>query len=217
MGPAGKFFVEVQPIAAATAIVAITPRVNRVRNIRVKLSQSGSAIRDPERLASSPRGRYSLHVSNYLLERHVMVSGTPETRRSIMRSLAGLAAAGFSGLFGRARAAEQAATSQPASDKPPLFAGSVTHNGLVYVAGKGEHGPGDIKEHTTSVLNQIEAELKKAGSSMEKVLKVNVYLHDIRDYDGMNEAYRGCARSATSRCASPAASARPPVAARPSG
>lgn len=40
-------------------------------------------------------------------------------------------------------------------------------------------------------MNQLEAELKKAGSSMEKVLKVNVYLHDIKDYDGMNEAYRG--------------------------
>ena len=26
---------------------------------------------------------------------------------------------------------------------------------------------------------------------MEKVLKVNVYLHDIRDYDGLNAAYRG--------------------------
>jgi 2-iminobutanoate/2-iminopropanoate deaminase len=121
-----------------------------------------------------------------------MASGTPETRRTIMRSLAGLAAAGFAGLFGRARAAEQTAPAgQPAGDKPPLFAGSVTHNGLVYVAGKGEHGPGEIKEHTTSVLNQIEAELKKAGTSMEKVLKVNVYLHDIRDYDGMNDAYRG--------------------------
>jgi enamine deaminase RidA (YjgF/YER057c/UK114 family) len=109
-----------------------------------------------------------------------------------MRSLVGLAAAGFSGLFGRARAAEQAApAAQPAGDKPPLFAGAVTHNGLVYVAGKGEHGPGEIREHTKSVLDQIEAELKKAGSSMEKVLKVNVYLHDMRDYDGMNEAFRG--------------------------
>jgi enamine deaminase RidA (YjgF/YER057c/UK114 family) len=26
---------------------------------------------------------------------------------------------------------------------------------------------------------------------MEKVLKVNVYLNDIKDYDGMNEVYRG--------------------------
>ncbi len=26
---------------------------------------------------------------------------------------------------------------------------------------------------------------------MDKVLKVNVYLHDLNDYKGMNEVYRG--------------------------
>jgi 2-iminobutanoate/2-iminopropanoate deaminase len=62
---------------------------------------------------------------------------------------------------------------------------------VVCVAAKGEHGPGDIKVHTTAVLDKIEEELKKAGSSMDKVLKVNVYLHDRRDYDEMSEAYRG--------------------------
>jgi enamine deaminase RidA (YjgF/YER057c/UK114 family) len=45
--------------------------------------------------------------------------------------------------------------------------------------------------HTKSVLDQLEAELKKAGSSMEKVLKVNVYLADLRDYDAMNDVFRG--------------------------
>ena len=64
-------------------------------------------------------------------------------------------------------------------------------HGFVFVAGKGEHGPGDIAVHTKSVLDQLEAELKKAGSSMEKVLKVNVYLHDMRDFEGMNAVYRG--------------------------
>jgi enamine deaminase RidA (YjgF/YER057c/UK114 family) len=73
----------------------------------------------------------------------------------------------------------------------PMFSSSVVHGGLVFVAGKGEHGPGDITVHTKSVLDQLEAELKKAGSSMEKVLKVNVYLHDMRDFEGMNSVYRG--------------------------
>ena len=45
--------------------------------------------------------------------------------------------------------------------------------------------------HTKSVLDQLEAELTKAGSSMDKVLKVNVYLHDLEDYAGMNEIFRG--------------------------
>jgi 2-iminobutanoate/2-iminopropanoate deaminase len=122
------------------------------------------------------------------------------SRRSVVKSLFTSIAAAGAGLFGlsHARPAEAAAAithvpdEQQAADKrPPLFSGSVTHGGLVYVAGKGEHEAGDIAVHTKSVLDQIEAELKKAGSSMDKVLKVNVYLHDIRDYDGMNEVYRG--------------------------
>ncbi|MFN2444371.1 MAG: RidA family protein [Vicinamibacterales bacterium] len=127
------------------------------------------------------------------------IQGDHTARRSVIQSLlaavAAVAAAG-AGLFGIAQARQDpaaapkgAGNAQPPNQ--PLFSGSITHGGLVYVAGKGEHGPGDIKVHTTSVLDQIEAELKKAGSSMDKVLKVNVYLHDIRDYDGMNEAYRG--------------------------
>lgn len=120
------------------------------------------------------------------------------SRRSLMRSFLASIAAG-AGLTAVAQA--QTADARPAKrtstdtqtpgDKPPLFSGWVTYGNLVFVAGKGEHTPGDIKAHTTSVLNQIEAELKKVGSSMDKVLKVNVYLHDIKDYDGMNEVFRG--------------------------
>ena len=74
----------------------------------------------------------------------------------------------------------------------PLFSGSTTFNGLVFIAGKGAHvAPFEIKAHTEIVLKELEAELKKAGSSMDKVLKVNVYLNDIADYKAMNEAYKG--------------------------
>jgi 2-iminobutanoate/2-iminopropanoate deaminase len=120
---------------------------------------------------------------------------TPTPRRTIIQSLAAAVAAVAAGAFGPVRA-ERLSAAIPALDQatpaqPPLFSGVVAHGGLVFVAGKGEHGPGDIKVHTNSVLNQIEAELKKAGSSMDKVLKVNVFLHDIKDYDGMNEVFRG--------------------------
>ena len=37
----------------------------------------------------------------------------------------------------------------------------------------------------------MEESLKSAGSSMDKVLKVTVYLTDMKDYDGMNETYLG--------------------------
>jgi enamine deaminase RidA (YjgF/YER057c/UK114 family) len=73
----------------------------------------------------------------------------------------------------------------------PLFSGSTKYGGLVFIAGKGAHFKGDIKSHTDHVLKELEAELKKAGSSMDKVLKVNVYLNDINDYKGMNEVYKG--------------------------
>ena len=38
---------------------------------------------------------------------------------------------------------------------------------------------------------ELEKELIAAGSSMEKVLKVSVFLNDIADYKGMNEVYKG--------------------------
>jgi enamine deaminase RidA (YjgF/YER057c/UK114 family) len=73
----------------------------------------------------------------------------------------------------------------------PLFSGSTKFGNLVFVAGKGAHYVGDIKAHTETVLQELEKELVKAGSSMKNVLKVSVFLNDIADYDGMNAVYRG--------------------------
>lgn len=124
------------------------------------------------------------------------------SRRSAFKTLFASIAAAGAAIFGvsRARPAEGAEirripaegqAGQPADTRPPLFSGAVVHAGLVFVAGKGEHGPGDITVHAKSVLDQLEAELKKAGSSMDKVLKVNVYLRDMKDFEAMNEVYRG--------------------------
>ncbi|MBS1664028.1 MAG: RidA family protein [Bacteroidetes bacterium] len=74
----------------------------------------------------------------------------------------------------------------------PLFSGATKFNGLVFIAGKGAHvEPFEIKAHTEIVLKELEKELIAAGSSMEKVLKVSVFLNDIADYQGMNEVYKG--------------------------
>jgi len=73
----------------------------------------------------------------------------------------------------------------------PLFSGNRVHNGLVYIAGKGAHFEGDIKAHTDHVLNELQKELEKAGSSMDNVLKANVYLADLADYKAMNEVFKG--------------------------
>ena len=76
-------------------------------------------------------------------------------------------------------------------EKTPLFSGITTYGGLVFIAGIGAHFEGDIKAHTKHVLDEVEKRLAEAGSSMEKVLKVNVYLNDLKDYAAMNEVFLG--------------------------
>ena len=76
-------------------------------------------------------------------------------------------------------------------DKTPLFSGVVSYGGLVFVSGIGAHFEGDIKAHTAHVLEEMKKKLESIGSSMEKVLKVNVYLNDLKDYAAMNEVFLG--------------------------
>ena len=73
----------------------------------------------------------------------------------------------------------------------PLFNSAVSYGNLLFIAGKGAHYKGDIKQHTKTVLDDIEKELINAGSSMDKVLKCNVYLAKAEDYQPMNEVFRG--------------------------
>lgn len=75
----------------------------------------------------------------------------------------------------------------------PLYSPELSFGNLVFVSGKGPGTgfQGGVTEQTKNVLDQIEESLKLAGSSMDKVLKVNVYLTDINDFAGMNEAYIG--------------------------
>ena len=66
-------------------------------------------------------------------------------------------------------------------EKTPLFNGVVSYGNLVFISGIGAHFEGDIKAHTKHVLDEIQKNLERVGSSMEKVLKVNVYLNDLKD------------------------------------
>ena len=68
---------------------------------------------------------------------------------------------------------------------------TVALGNLLFISGVGYHQPGDIKVHTKGVLDSIKAQLEAAGSSMEKVVKCNVYLNDLKDYAAMNEVYDG--------------------------
>ena len=114
-------------------------------------------------------------------------------RRSILKKFT----VGLAGIFGiSGLSASESKPKKIASDiitdqDYPLFSSAVKHGNTLYIAGKGAHFEGDIKDHTDHVLKEIEKALIKNGSSMEKVLKVNVYLADLADYKAMNQVYRG--------------------------
>lgn len=120
------------------------------------------------------------------------------SRRGMLRGVAAVMAAG-----GAAAGAAKAQTAEakmekkvyyPRGEKPkktPLFSDTVSYGNLVFVSGKGAHYKGDIAAHTKTVLDELEKSLTMAGSSMEKVLKVTVFLAKAEDYKGMNEVFQG--------------------------
>jgi 2-iminobutanoate/2-iminopropanoate deaminase len=73
----------------------------------------------------------------------------------------------------------------------PPYSGTVVFGNLVFISGVGAHFPGDITAHTKHVLDEIQKQLESAGSSMEKVLKTNVYLNDLKDRDAMTKVFTG--------------------------
>ena len=73
----------------------------------------------------------------------------------------------------------------------PMFSSTVTFGDLLFIAGVGAHFKGDIKAHTKHVLDEIQKQLEGVGSSMDKVLKCNVYLAHGEDFAAMNEMFLG--------------------------
>src|SRR6187397_2281730 len=53
-------------------------------------------------------------------------------------------------------------------EKTPLFNSTVSVGNLLFIAGVGYHSEGDIKVHTKNVLDQIQQQLERVGSSMDK-------------------------------------------------
>ena len=71
-----------------------------------------------------------------------------------------------------------------------MYSGAVAYGNMLFLSGVGYHQPDTIEVHTRKVVEELEQTLIKAGSSLQKVLKVNVYLNDLKDYDRMNAVYR---------------------------
>jgi 2-iminobutanoate/2-iminopropanoate deaminase len=125
-----------------------------------------------------------------------------QSRRGLLKSAAKAAAVATGGsvLAKSAQAKtpkmeKKAYNCKPNSDNapktPPLFSSAVSYGNLLFLAGVGAHFEGTIEEHTKHVLDELEKNLQCAGSSMDKVLKVNVYLNDIKDWARMNTVYAG--------------------------
>jgi enamine deaminase RidA (YjgF/YER057c/UK114 family) len=129
-------------------------------------------------------------------------------RRSFLAKAPALAVATVGASAAAAQAKDKAKAPAPApapekpvkkvlwrDGKPPekqaLFSPAVTYGNLLFISGIGAHFEGDIKAHTDHVLKEMEKKLVESGSSMAKVLKVNVYLNDLKDYAAMNEVFLG--------------------------
>jgi enamine deaminase RidA (YjgF/YER057c/UK114 family) len=70
---------------------------------------------------------------------------------------------------------------------------AVVHNGMAYLAGfVSENAKGkSVLEQTKDILAQIDATLKKAGTSKANIVKANIWLTDISTFSQMNEAWDG--------------------------
>lgn len=117
-------------------------------------------------------------------------------RRKFIRSSAAVVAAGAAA-EGEA-SAQQSPTGKKVwwkngkpPEKPALFSPAVSYGNLLFLSGIGAHFEGDITAHTKKVLDDIQAQLEACGSSMNKVLKAQVYLADLKDYKAMNEVFQG--------------------------
>lgn len=113
------------------------------------------------------------------------------TRRSLLAAAAATPAAAVSASAQEAPKKKVHYRNGQKPAKTPLFSGAVSYGNLLFIAGIGAHFDGDIKAHTKHVLDEIEKALTNAGSSMDKVLKCNVYLNDLKDYKDMNEVFLG--------------------------
>jgi len=119
------------------------------------------------------------------------------TRRSVITTL-------FSTLAGLAGFTLVARSQTPKNNNAPflstgaspdvtLYPGSIRYGNLVFVSGTGADAESvfEIKADTDFVLKKMEKRLLAAGSSMDKVLKVTVFLSDMNDFEGMNSVYKG--------------------------
>ncbi len=87
--------------------------------------------------------------------------------------------------------------STPDAPKPAgHYSQAVVHAGMVYVAGQlpldpatGKLVPGDIAVQTEQTLRNVEAVLEAAGSDLDRLVSVTIFVTDAALWPQVNEAY----------------------------
>ena len=82
------------------------------------------------------------------------------------------------------------------------YSQAIQANGFIFLSGQTPLDPatqqlvtGGIAEQPERVLKNLEAVLKAAGSSLDKVVRCGVFLKDMKDFVAMNEVYGSFFRS----------------------
>ena len=87
---------------------------------------------------------------------------------------------------------------QPKNQPQPKghYSPGIEHDGLIYVSGQlpmdlvtREPFAGDIETQTELALRNVEAILNEAGSDLEHVLQMTIYISDIELWGKVNEVY----------------------------
>jgi enamine deaminase RidA (YjgF/YER057c/UK114 family) len=117
-----------------------------------------------------------------------------QSRRGLLKNAAKAAVAAGT-VFATQEAPAQTAklTKKDATGKSQTqfpFTTVVSYGNLLFVSGIGCRVPGSIEENTKWVLDELEKNLVAAGSSLEKILKINVFMEDIKQFDRMNAIYK---------------------------
>jgi 2-iminobutanoate/2-iminopropanoate deaminase len=76
------------------------------------------------------------------------------------------------------------------------YSQAIVEGDFIFVAGQGCTNPktgklerGDVRSETKQTFENLRAILEAAGSSLDRVVKCNVYLRDINDFAAMNDVY----------------------------
>jgi len=78
----------------------------------------------------------------------------------------------------------------------PIFSWYRDHNGLIFTSGHAavdvdslNISLGDLVSETHATLTNLRRTLEKAGSSLDKVLKITAYITDMSQFAAFNRAY----------------------------